>query len=353
MAADTPPNPGLLTLPPEVLSTIASQLKVYIYDFILVSKRCYEVGKRYTYSSDPVHKVFAEDNQSEVGYTETYQWLKELIANPESAGRVRRLSGFGHGYEDELDGEWLVDDDNLVFDKGDWKRILDHVRGTWNEIKGDELLKGLLDGKWEHAMIIILSLLWNLEEVIFESWGDHNEVLGVYLEAASRCQAGQRHDYDKMDISSALSRLRKVTLHYYDTEGCFEPEALEVWGQLRSVKVLVGQMIGREDYSYDVEDDDFETYRPEEVPPSKQVYAEKLALHCSAMNPVSLTDCLNKFTRLKEFSYDYGGAIVASADSPPSHVRKALLTVKDTLEVLKLDIDNEMGGHEYAELHSL
>jgi hypothetical protein len=331
---------SLLDMPIEVLTAITKQLQFSLYNFILVSKKCHEIGHPFLCNHKKQNLKIGDQFLSPEHH-QLYLLLQSLIRGTAEPGEIRKFSVAGPGYEEELDDEWSELKDGDFFDEEDWSEIRIRAHKLFPEElknKVDELIYSLECGKWDGIITLILSFLWNLEELDLLAWNEPEPVLSAYISRVRQIQEGGENGGDLE--SMALPRLRKVGMYHHDTEGCMGHEDVAFWGNIPSVKVLEANAVG--------EDDDDENFDDDAVPlpdSAQEKNVEKIILSYCGLPAVPLAGFLRQFTGLKYFEYDQAGALVSIASWEPPKVTRALWEVRHTLEVLKIgDPDDMMEG---------
>lgn len=368
-----------MDMPNEILRNITSHLKHDRYNSVLASKKLYEIGSpllyklQYSQSRNEAEFNYFHHKQLddiEDNYQPIYLFLRDLIRNPEIAGKVRKITLRAEEPDGELEEAWLnVKDD--IFDDQDWEELKSFSKQVLDESEQEATISGLKKGEWQSAAVLVLAHLWNLEEIDITENRDVPPCLEQYLHAAGRCQHGQN---DTMDLYSALPRLSKVYSEFSDTEYGRDTRDMDLWMGLKSLRVLEGNMWDAGGY-YDEDDNDSDFVdgdrnkvvnkdrrenndsdedgdpksfqEVEQLPPNTNPSSiTKLSLYSSAIGAHEMESILRLCPHLKSLQYDYNGPIVNDACAPfqPPRLRRAFLMVKDTLEHLTLDdmTDNAM-----------
>lgn len=332
----------LLHMPNEVLRNIASMLKYDLYNFILVSKVCQVTGEPFLYRNQ---RTTVRIEQADGNHKPTFELLRNLLDDSMQAACIRKFEiNECVGSGSQLSAEWLREKDT-IFTPEDWLQINQIVQSQWRDHAQSRVLNGLKYGHFAAALVLIFTLTWSLEEIVMSTERSLPHVLAEYLKHAGRRQHGLE---SRLDMSSCLPRLAKVTSEYRDDRYGREPNELEEWARLKSMRVLEGDMYDDEGYWRD-EHSDFDDGVHEVQLWEENIrtsLVEKLVLGNSALDAHYLADMLRSFPRLKHFEYHFGGATVGMANLEPPKLRRALLEVKDSLEYLKFD---DWGSDEVSE----
>jgi hypothetical protein len=320
----------LLDMPTEVLRNIASMLKYDLYNFILVSKACQEIGEPFLYRNQ---RATVRIEQADGNHKPTFELLRDLLNDPTRATCIGKLEIDECVENGQLSAEWQREK-GTIFTHADWLQINQIIHSQWRDHAQSRVLNGLKHGHFAAALVLIFTLTWSLEEIVMSTGRGLPHVLSEYLKQAGLRQHGLA---SRLDMSSCLPRLAKVKSEYRDDRYGREPNELEEWVGLKSMRVLDGDMYDDEGY-WRGEHSDFDDgvhgiqLWDENIRPC---LVEKLVLGNSALDAHYLADLLRSFPMLKHFEYHFGGATVGMANIEPPKLRRALLEVKGIVGVFE------------------
>ncbi|KAL8942668.1 MAG: hypothetical protein Q9216_001522 [Gyalolechia sp. 2 TL-2023] len=173
------------------------------------------------------------------------------------------------------------------------------------------------------ALCLLMTLLPNLTSLALTCWSPFEAILGDTIQ---RIADANREPSSPLD-GKALTKLRKISIIYWDTEmgediSCYRPFAT-----LPSIQFLHGvQICGEEEFTW-----------PINFPPRSSTVTT-IDFTQSAVSAESFAGLLGGIPALKHFTYHYGGGIIGDADYEPGDIIDALrLHACRTLESMDIE----------------
>ena len=271
-----------------------------------------------------------------------------LLARPDLAAKVKRVSVQGQPAERGPSGEPLSDLVVSVIKDEEWTRIEDAIKDlTDDEQTKPNSLWEIRDGRWEAFFVVMLSILPSLREVVAFNWGHYydNYILLDHFLGDAALQ--QKTHPSTSTTRFALQCLEEVTLIYHDTEGCTSPQIMFPWMALPSVHTIKASAISAN--SEDDEDEDFDVDDTSELPDwaarDKFPNMRKLTLENSSLNAIDIAGVLRPLTNIESLEYWHGGATVSYGEFHATRMIHGISVAKRTLKHLHL-FDMDCSGEE-------
>ncbi|CAM6088997.1 unnamed protein product [Calypogeia fissa] len=301
-----------------------------LFNLAVCSRRFYQLVEPELYSE------FVQ-NTSEIKYERHFLlFLKRILARPDLAQCLKRLWTTACSNKAE---SLLAVESELA--EGDWKRIRKVVNeASRTEDEAARWIRALELGQWAAIMALLLSVTPNLEELEISEWSDHNLYYEHLLEALERARILQ--DSGK-ESPFSMSKLRIVSVNYYDMENGYKFEQVVSFLQLKSVEAFRGDMVSQ---TYDHVENYFIYRKPPKYPLPK-LMTKDLTFTNSVISHHDMLVILGCFPQLERFHYEYGGSVVGRDLFEPPLMMAALEHLKPCLKDLTLVTDEWSGISTY------
>ncbi|CAM6089446.1 unnamed protein product [Calypogeia fissa] len=197
----------------------------HLFNLAVCSRRFYKLLEPELYSK------FSQSNNEPNGQRHFLLFLKRILARPDLAQSLKRLCAAACSNE----AEWLLPVESELGDE-DWiriRKVVNEVSRTEDE--AERWITALEVGQWAAVMALLLSVTPNLEELEINEWSYHNGDYENLLEALERARILQ--DLGKESLFS-MSKLRVVSVNYYDTENGYDFEHVVPFLELKSVELF-------------------------------------------------------------------------------------------------------------------
>lgn len=206
----------------------------------------------------------------------------------------------------------------------------------------EEWMEGIRRWLWDNIATLVMSILPNLQEVEFEAWSYTEEVYPLFWRLLDR--AVELQDRGKVSIQASLSKLKTVSLEYWDTEGGMSIEMFNKFLKLKNVASLSAHMVSEDTIS---EDDPASLSLPTPLSfPTKE-----LSLTNSNISHVAMVRFFRSFPALESLTYTHGGAVIGYADFEAPRMMEAIQHLKPTLKHLAIINDDDFYGSSDIEEH--
>ncbi|CAM6112715.1 unnamed protein product [Calypogeia fissa] len=254
-------------------------------------------------------------------------FVKRILARPDLAQCLKRLWAAACSNE----AAFLLPVGSELAEE-DWKRIRKVVNeASRTEDEAEIWIRALELGRWAAVMALLLSVTPNLEELEIKEWFYHNLDYEHLLEALERARVLQ----DSGEESPfSMSKLRDVSVNYYDMKNGYKFEQVVPFLQLKSVETFRGDMVSQiyvqfENY-YDLRP------TPTLTNPLPKLTTKDVTFTNSVINHYDMPIILGCFPQLERFHYEYGGSVVGRAEFEPPQMMAALEQLKPCLKDLTL-----------------
>lgn len=266
-------------------------------------------------------------------------YLRRILASPHLARCLKQFCGAAR----------LNDTDSLLpvaseLTDLDWTRLRRAVHGvSASDDEAATWIQAVEKGEWHALVAVLLSVAPNIEELAFTNWAYQNDDYTYLLLFLDRARTLQ----DSVEESPfAMSKLRNVSVHYWDTEGGFGFDVLKPFLDIKSVQVFHGHTVSEDSIEIEGGTD----FKRKDPPPAFRT--KDLTFTNSVISHDDMVLILRCFPQLERFHFEFGGALVGYYGFEPPRMMAALEHLKPCLQSLTL-LSEEWHGMSDMELYPI